>query len=235
MLALKFNSKFKSFCKDASKSQWNHRNITNNKSLLLCSLTVREGKEKGPTEVVNLSLFHPWQHRNNVFEEGQTSFEINWRSVSHYRAEKWLGLIHYLLHFHLCPIILSGESITQIARAWKVTVPIKNYQFRKFMKITRCSWKKLNVPTCFLAGIILEQKSVQILPQYLRFVHKLGKIKQAEYYPQRSILNGTSGHCGRSRKRFSSLGAVRSNGLTWRVETEKVTLRQYKKPSLSQS
>lgn len=188
---------------------------------------MREGKEKSPKEVVRLPLFHSQQHRKNVSED---LFEINSRSVIYYKAEKLWGLIHCSVHFHLGYIILSGESVTQMTRARKV--PIKNYKFRKFIKISRCSWRKLNVPTCFLVWIILEQKSVHILQQYLRCVHKLWKIKQAKYYPQRSTSVGINGYCFKSRKRFSSLGAARSNGLTWRVRTQKVILRQYTKNCL---
>lgn len=99
----------------------------------------------------------------------------------------------------------------------KVTVPIKKVLIQKMYESLKVRFKKLACTACVLSWIILEKRSVHVLPLYLRCIHKLWKIKQAKYYTQRSAPVNING-CSVQRKKFASLGASRPNGLMWRVE-----------------
>lgn len=121
-----------------------------------------------------------------------------------------------------------------MTRAGKVTVPIRKSPIQKMCKNLKVQFKTSECTAHILAWIILEEKSVHVLAPYLRCVHKLWNIKKAKYYPQRSTRVNINGYCvrrekgeGKKKKRFSSLGAARSNGLMWRVETQKIILSQY--------
>lgn len=86
--------------------------------------------------------------------------------------------------------------------AGKVTVPIQKTLIQKISENLKVQFKKAECIACIFASIILEQKSIHVLPQYLSCIHKLWKIKQAKCYPQRSTPVNINSYCVRRKKGF---------------------------------